>query len=96
MADTVEFSITGLDSLLGKLDSVTDDVKLKGGRAALRKAAMIVVQAAKQGAEKSTIQEPAGAFPTYRVALERPSLQTHGRLRLQNWSSAWRRSSEEK
>lgn len=33
MADGVEFSITGLDSLLGKLDSVTDDVKRRGGRA---------------------------------------------------------------
>ena len=40
MTDTVEFSIAGLDSLLGKLDSITDDVKRRGGRAALRKAAM--------------------------------------------------------
>ncbi len=64
MADTVEFSITGLDSLLGKLDSVTDDVKRKGGRAALRKAAMIVVQAAKQGAEKVDDPGTGRVFPT--------------------------------
>ena len=52
MADTVEFSITGLDSLLGKLDSVTDDVKRKGGRTALRKAAQIVAEKAKEGARR--------------------------------------------
>lgn len=52
MADTVEFSITGLDSLLGKLDSVTDDVKRKGGRFALRKAAQVIRDAAKQNAKR--------------------------------------------
>ncbi|MGX1179388.1 HK97 gp10 family phage protein [Pseudomonas sp. IAP-CY TE4608] len=52
MADGVEFSITGLDSLLGKLDSVSYDFRRKGGRAALRKAAQVVVQKAKEGAER--------------------------------------------
>lgn len=52
MADGVEFSITGLDGLLGKLDSMSYDVRRKGGRAALRKAAQIVVQRAKDGAER--------------------------------------------
>lgn len=52
MADGVEFSITGLESLLGKLDSVSYDVRRKGGRAALRKAAQVVVQKAKEGAER--------------------------------------------
>ena len=52
MADNVEFSITGLDSLLGKLDSVSYDVRRKGGRAALRKAAQVVMQKAKEGAER--------------------------------------------
>lgn len=52
MADNVEFSITGLDSLLGKLDSVGYDVRRKGGRAALRKAAQVVMQKAKEGAER--------------------------------------------
>ncbi|MCY1543911.1 phage protein, HK97 gp10 family [compost metagenome] len=49
MAD-VEFSITGLDSLLGKLDELSYDVKRKGGRSSLRKAAQIVVNHAKQNA----------------------------------------------
>lgn len=48
----VEFSITGLDSLLGKLESVSYDVRRKGGRAALRKAAQVVMQKAKEGAER--------------------------------------------
>lgn len=50
MADTVEFSILGLDSLLGKLEAVSYDVKRKGGRAALRKAAQLVAGKAKEGA----------------------------------------------
>ncbi|HDS1781162.1 TPA: HK97 gp10 family phage protein [Pseudomonas putida] len=52
MADGVEFSILGLDSLLGKLGEVSVDVRRKGGRAALRKAAQLVVQKAKVGAER--------------------------------------------
>lgn len=52
MADTVEFSLTGLDSLLGKLESVSYDVKRKGGRTALRKAAQIVAEKAKEGARR--------------------------------------------
>ncbi|MCY1397749.1 phage protein, HK97 gp10 family [compost metagenome] len=50
MADDIEFSITGLDSLLGKLDELSYDVKRKGGRSSLRKAAQIVVNHAKQNA----------------------------------------------
>ena len=44
MADGVEFSILGLEGLLGKLATVSVDVRHKGGRAALRKAAQVVVQ----------------------------------------------------
>lgn len=52
MADTVEFSLTGLDSLLGKLEAVSYDLKRKGGRSALRKAAQIVAEKAKEGARR--------------------------------------------
>ena len=51
MAD-IEFSLTGLDSLLGKLEAVAYDVKRKGGRSALRKAAQVVANKAKDGAER--------------------------------------------
>ena len=52
MADGVEFSILGLEGLLGRLTEVSIDVRRKGGRAALRKAAQVVVQKAKEGAER--------------------------------------------
>lgn len=52
MADSIEFSLTGLDSLLGKLEAVSYDVKRKGGRSALRKAAQVIRDKAKQNAER--------------------------------------------
>lgn len=52
MTDGVQFSILGLDELLGKLDSVNQDLKYKGGRFALRKAANLVRDAAKQNAQR--------------------------------------------
>lgn len=51
MAD-VEFSITGLDSLLGKLEAIQYDVKRKGGRSSLRKAAQLIANKAKEGAQR--------------------------------------------
>lgn len=74
MTDTVEFSILGLDSLLGKLESVTDDVKRKGGRSSLRRAAMIVVEKAKEGAAK--IDDP----ETGRSIAANIALRWNGRL----------------
>lgn len=47
MAETVEFSILGLDSLTAKLESVTYDMKRKGGRSALRRAAAVIAENAK-------------------------------------------------
>ncbi|WP_448680014.1 HK97-gp10 family putative phage morphogenesis protein [Pseudomonas nicosulfuronedens] len=52
MSDTVEFKIEGLDSLLGKLEEVSYDVKRKGGRYALRKAAEIVRASAQANAQR--------------------------------------------
>ncbi|MGO0633154.1 HK97-gp10 family putative phage morphogenesis protein [Pseudomonas sp. SAR267] len=74
MADGVEFSITGLDSLLGKLESVSYDVRRKGGRAALRKAAQVVVQKAKEGAERIDDKE------TGRSIADNIALRWNGRL----------------
>lgn len=74
MADGVEFNISGLDSLLGKLDAVTYDVKRKGGRAALRKAAQVVTQKAKEGAER--IDDKA----TGRSIADNIALRWNGRL----------------
>ena len=48
----VEFSITGLDEFREKLKAVTDDTRFKGGRAALRKAAQVVRDRAREGATR--------------------------------------------
>lgn len=74
MADTIEFSLIGLDSLLGKLDSVKQDVKLKGGRFALRKAAQLVAAKAKAGAER--VDDP----ETGRSIAANIALRWNGRL----------------
>lgn len=50
MAD-VEWKMEGLDSLLKKLESVSYDVKRKGGRSALRKAAKMIADDAKNRAQ---------------------------------------------
>lgn len=50
MAETSEFKLEGLDLLLGKLGSISADMKRKGGRAALRKAAAVISQKVKEGA----------------------------------------------
>ena len=51
MADGVDFSLTGLDSLLGKLDEISDDLRRKGGRSALRRAGNVIVNKAKANAQ---------------------------------------------
>jgi HK97 gp10 family phage protein len=51
MPDSIKFSLQGLDSLLKKFDAVAYDVKRKGGRSALRKAAQLVMEAAKENAQ---------------------------------------------
>lgn len=52
MADGVTFDIQGLDPLLAKLEGLKYETKRKGGRAALRKAAQLVRDAARDGARK--------------------------------------------
>lgn len=50
--DAIQYSLLGVDELLGKLDELGQDVRKKGGRFALRKAAKIVEAAAKVNANK--------------------------------------------
>ena len=50
MADGVEFNLTGLEDLRAKLKEIDKDVRFKGGRFALRKAAQVVRDAARQNA----------------------------------------------
>lgn len=52
MADGVEYTLTGVDELMGKLASISDDMKRKGGRTALRKAANVIANRAKANAQR--------------------------------------------
>ena len=52
MADGVDFKLTGIDSLMGKLDEISDDLRRKGGRAALRRAGNVIVNKAKTNAQR--------------------------------------------
>jgi HK97 gp10 family phage protein len=52
MADDLQFSLIGLAELEAKLKEVSDDVRYKGGRFALRKAAEVIRDKAKAGAER--------------------------------------------
>ncbi len=74
MADGVEFSIAGLDSLLGKLEAISYDVKRKGGRSALRKAAQVVAEKAREGARRIDDTE------TGRSIADNIALRWNGRL----------------
>ncbi|WP_320711546.1 HK97-gp10 family putative phage morphogenesis protein [Enterobacter asburiae] len=52
MADGVEVSLTGLDSLLGKMEAVSDVTRNKAGRFALRKAANLIRDRARGNASR--------------------------------------------
>ncbi|WP_313129548.1 HK97-gp10 family putative phage morphogenesis protein [Pseudescherichia vulneris] len=56
MADGVDFSIIGVEALLGKLSSVRDDLRRRGGRAALRRAGNVIVE--KANANAARIDDP--------------------------------------
>ena len=48
----IQFSLTGLESLQAKLDSVNQDMKKRGGRFALRKAANVLANKVKANAQR--------------------------------------------
>ena len=52
MADGVNFKIEGLAALKGKLAEISDDLRRKSGRAALRKAGNVIVSKAKANAQR--------------------------------------------
>ncbi len=56
MAENLLSNVEGLDNLLRQLESVSQDMKKKGGRFALRKASQVVLKAAKQNA--SSVDDP--------------------------------------
>lgn len=52
MADGIDFKVDGLDALVKKMDGLTYDIKYKGGRFALRKAAQVIRNEARKNAER--------------------------------------------
>ncbi len=52
MDDGVDFNLTGMDSLLGKLSEISDDLRRKGGRAALRRAGNVIADKARANARQ--------------------------------------------
>jgi HK97 gp10 family phage protein len=52
MADSIEFKLEGIDSLVSKLEAISYDAKRKGGRAALRKAASLISAKVAESAER--------------------------------------------
>lgn len=52
MADTVEFSLNGIEGVLGKIEALKSETRLKGGRYALRKAAQVLQKQAIENARR--------------------------------------------
>lgn len=52
MADGIQFQLDGLDDVLKKMDGLVHDIKFKGGRFALRRAARVLQQQAIENAER--------------------------------------------
>ncbi|WP_312288796.1 HK97-gp10 family putative phage morphogenesis protein [Stutzerimonas nitrititolerans] len=55
--DTVNFSLNGLEDVLARIDSLKIDVRMKGGRFALRKAAQVIQRQAIENAKR--LDDPA-------------------------------------
>lgn len=77
VADNITFNIKGLDSVLAKMKNVSDDVKYKGGRFALRKAAQVVRNSAR--AKALLLDDPRTAQDISKNIVERWSSKTFRR-----------------
>lgn len=69
MTDRLDFKIDGLEELQKKFKNISDDMEYKGGRFALRKAAQVIRDDAKQGAAR--VDDPATAENISRNIAER-------------------------
>jgi HK97 gp10 family phage protein len=69
MADGVDYQLTGIEDLIGKLDAVVYETKYKGGRFALRKAAQLIRDKARANAMR--LDDPATAQSIAKNVAER-------------------------
>src|SRR5690554_4628623 len=74
MVDEIQFSILGLDSLTSKFNEISYDLRRRGGRSSLRRAANVVVEAAKQNAAR--LDDPSSG----RRIADNVALRWNGRL----------------
>ena len=72
--DGVSYDMTGLPELLGKLEAVEFDIKRKGGRFALRRAAQVLRDQARSNAER--VDDPRSAANIAANIVERWSGRT--------------------
>lgn len=70
----VQFGLLGIDELLGKFEEISFDVRRKGGRASLRKAAQVVERALKENAQ--SLDDP----DTGRSIADNVALRWNGKL----------------
>jgi HK97 gp10 family phage protein len=84
MADGLEFSLVGVDDLISKIDTISDDLRRKGGRAALRRAANVIVEKAKANARR--LDDP----DTGRSIADNVALRWNGRQFRQTGDLAFR------
>lgn len=84
MADSIEFKLEGVDSLLGKLEAITTETKRKTGRSALRKAGNVIVTQIKRNAER--LDDP----HTARSIADNAALRWNGRMFKQTGDLAFR------
>jgi len=84
MADGVQFTLEGTEDLRAKLESISDDLRRRGGRAALRRAGNVIVNKAKENA--SRIDDP----ETGRSIADNIALRWNGRLFKQTGNIAFR------
>ncbi|WP_341706532.1 HK97-gp10 family putative phage morphogenesis protein [Halopseudomonas sp.] len=69
MSESVSVNVDGLAEVLGKFEAIETDLKLKGGRFALRKAAQLVRDRARQNA--ASLDDPETAANIERNIVER-------------------------
>lgn len=77
MADGVTFKIEGAEALNSRLKTVSEDIKYKGGRFALRKAAQVIRESAKENARR--LDDPQTAADISANIVERWSGRTFKR-----------------
>ena len=75
MADSIEFTLVGMDKVLDNFDKLDFEVKRKGGRFALRKAANFIADKARQNAW--TIDDPETANKIHKNIAVRWSGRTY-------------------